>query len=235
MTRKKKEVKRKPPKKQAPKKKVAKKSSVKKPVTKKKLPKKAKVARATRSGKAASPAKPAEAARRAAKTTKPAKKTAKPKEPPKTSSPEPPEPAPPSPHEEEILQKRLAALRAEAEKRRQEEEKLKEKIAAIREEVQIRGQTLSGQKISQELGARIKAHLKAFWEVPVILEDRTDLRAEVEVRVAPDGHIVFWRFLRKSGDPLFDEAVRATLKKADPLPAPGTTLILNTVFSNEEE
>ncbi len=120
--------------------------------------------------------------------------------------------------EEEFLKKRLALLKAKA---------ILSKHTG--------GLSLSGKGISKDILTRMAAHLKAFWEVPVILKDRLDLYAEVELEIAPDGKILSWRFLRSSGEPLFDEAVKSTIKKADPLPPPGRHLIIPAIFRIEEE
>ncbi len=130
--------------------------------------------------------------------------------------------------EEDLLRRRLASLKARAEKRR-----LCQKLAALSK--RTAGLSLSGEGISKDILARMAAHLKAFWEVPVILKDRLDLSAEVELEIAPDGKILSWHFLRSSGEPLFDEAVKSTIKKADPLPPPGRHLILPAIFKIEED
>ena len=134
--------------------------------------------------------------------------------------------------DEKLLAERLAELKAKAEER-----KLEEKLAALKEKISGKGTgiSISGQGVSRDLLARMAAHLKAFWEVPVILKDRHDLWAEVELKIAPDGKILSWRFLKSSGDSLFDQAVKTTLEKANPLPAPGKTLIIPAIFKIEEE
>ncbi|GEM_PF-3813935 len=136
-------------------------------------------------------------------------------------------------NEERILRQKLARLAAEAEDR-----KLKEILAALAEKKRRsqkapfpdEGVSLKGAGVSQDLGARISARLKAFWEVPLVLKGRKDLWAEVSLEIAPNGHIIHWRFLRRSGEPLFDEAISRTLKLADPLPAPGRGLSIPVVF-----
>ncbi len=137
----------------------------------------------------------------------------------------------PTPTEERLLREKLAALKAKA-----EEEELTKKLAALSQKVhQKGGLSLSGKGISQGVLARIAARLKAFWEIPVVLKDRHDLWAEVELEVAPDGKILSWRFKHPSGEPLFDEAVRRTLELANPLPPPGKTLLLPVVFRIQEQ
>ncbi|OAG26959.1 TonB family protein [Thermodesulfatator autotrophicus] len=125
--------------------------------------------------------------------------------------------------EEQILAKKLAALKA-----KEEEKLLKEKLAAISEKV--KGGLSIGKGISEETTQLIASHLMNFWAVPKILEDKPYLKAEVEIEIAPNGRIISWRFIMRSGEPLFDEAVAATIKKANPLPAPGKYLKLPAVF-----
>ena len=161
---------------------------------------------------------------KAQKTRKKAKKRVAAKKVPQRQEPSP---KPKKAEErEDLLAKRLAALKAQVEER-----KLKERLARLKEEASATSGGLSlGSGLSQELAERLMAHLKSFWAVPEVLEDRKDLSAEVELEIAPDGHLVSFRFLRRSGEPLFDEAVVATLKRADPLPAPGRPLTLPAVF-----
>ncbi len=136
-------------------------------------------------------------------------------------------------NEERLLRQKLARLAAEAEER-----KLKEILAALAEKKRQlqkapfpdEGVSLKGAGVSQDLGTKISARLKAFWEVPLVLKGRKDLWAEVSLEIAPNGHIIHWRFLRRSGEPLFDEAISRTLKLADPLPAPGRGLSIPVVF-----
>jgi len=138
----------------------------------------------------------------------------------------------PSVKEKELLAQRIAELKAKAEER-----ELEEKLAALKKKISEKasGISLSGQGVSQDILAQMAAHLKAFWEVPVILKDRHDLWAKVELKISPEGKILSWHFLKSSGDPLFDQAVESTLEKANPLPAPGKTLIIPAIFKIEEE
>ena len=132
-----------------------------------------------------------------------------------------------------MLRQKLAALKAKA-----EEEELSKKLAALAQKVHQKGGlslSATGKGLSQGLLARIAARIKAFWEIPVVLKDRHDLWAEVELEVAPDGKILSWRFKHPSGEPLFDEAVKRTLELANPLPPPGKTLLLPVVFRIQDQ
>ncbi len=137
--------------------------------------------------------------------------------------PSPPEPGV-SPEEERLLAQKLAALK--------EEQKLKERLARLqnRPKGQGPGGISLGGGISEEFARRLMVHLRSFWAVPEILQGHKDLSAEVQLLIAPDGRLISYRFLRPSGEPLFDEAVVATLKRAQPLPAPGKRLTISAVF-----
>ena len=143
------------------------------------------------------------------------------KAPKKASSPPKPRV---SPEEERLLAQRLAALK--------EEKKLKERLARLqsRPKGQGPGGISLGGGISEEFARRLMVHLRSFWAVPEILQGHKDLSAEVQLQLAPDGRLISFRFLRPSGEPLFDEAVVATLKRAQPLPAPGKRLTISAVF-----
>ena len=180
--------------------------------------------------------------RKKAKVSSPAKKktpTASRKKPakvksarkaPRKAETRPSAPRPSSAPEESLLEKRLAALREKA-----EEKKLAEKLAALRGKmVKGGGLELGESPLPPGLAARLTAHLKSFWEVPELLKDRKDLVAEVELTVSPDGQILSWRFLKPSGNRLYDEAVAASLKRANPLPAPGRAIKLTAVFRIED-
>ncbi len=126
--------------------------------------------------------------------------------------------------EEARLRERLAALKS-----RLEERKLQQKLAQLKKS-QTAGELSLGTGLPERFAQRLMAHLKSFWAVPEVLKDRTDLSAEVELTIAPNGELLSYRFIRRSGEALFDEAVEATLKKASPLPAPGKTLTIPAVF-----
>ncbi len=132
----------------------------------------------------------------------------------------------PSGREEELLARRLAALKEKA-----EEKKLAERIAALRGKmVKGGGLQLGESDLPPGLARRLTAHLKSFWEVPELLKDRRDLVAEVELVIEADGQIRSWHFRHRSGNRLYDEAVAASLKRANPLPAPGKAIKLSVVF-----
>ena len=159
------------------------------------------------------------------KVTSPRKKSRTPKTTKKAlkKASSPPKPRV-SPEEERLLAQRLAALK--------EEQKLKERLARLqnRPKGQGPGGISLGGGISEEFARRLMVHLRSFWAVPEILQGHKDLSAEVQLQIAPDGRLISFRFLRPSGEPLFDEAVVATLKRAQPLPAPGKRLTISAVF-----
>jgi hypothetical protein len=63
-------------------------------------------------------------------------------------------------------------------------------------------------------------HVIDHWEVPPVYRDRTDLIASVNVRFDRDGSITKFKFVRKSGEPAFDDTVIHAVVLANPLPRP---------------
>ena len=129
------------------------------------------------------------------------------------------------------------------------EEKLRQKLASLEEEVLLKqrleaiknrsvqggaspGGSTRGKGVSEEdLAALLQAHLASFWEVPLILKDRSHLSAIAEIKLAPDGKLLFSKLLKSSGNRLFDQAVKVAIKSADPYPPPGHPLTVKAVFT----
>ncbi|MBI5585948.1 MAG: cell envelope integrity protein TolA [Deltaproteobacteria bacterium] len=66
--------------------------------------------------------------------------------------------------------------------------------------------------------ASLRARIKKNWVLPEGLLKKTDLSADLLVRIARNGKIEDYRFERKSGVASFDQEVIRTLQKSDPLP-----------------
>jgi TonB family protein len=66
--------------------------------------------------------------------------------------------------------------------------------------------------------ASLRSRIKKNWVLPENLLKRTDVSAEVLVRIGRSGRLEDFRFERKSGIEAFDQEVIRTLKKSDPLP-----------------
>jgi TonB family protein len=70
---------------------------------------------------------------------------------------------------------------------------------------------------------KAKAHLRKHWSVPAWMT-ASSLKAQVLVKVAPDGRIVSSQFLKRSGNEEFDRYVEESIGAANPLPPPPDTL-----------
>ena len=66
--------------------------------------------------------------------------------------------------------------------------------------------------------ASLRSRIKKNWVLPENLLKRTDISAEVLVRIGRSGRLEDFHFERKSGSEGFDQEVMRTLKKSDPLP-----------------
>jgi colicin import membrane protein len=66
--------------------------------------------------------------------------------------------------------------------------------------------------------ASLRTRIKKNWVLPEGLLKKTDLSADLLVRIARNGKIDDFRFERKSGVASFDQEVVRTLQKSDPLP-----------------
>jgi colicin import membrane protein len=66
--------------------------------------------------------------------------------------------------------------------------------------------------------AALRSRIKKNWFLPEGLLKKTDISADVLVRIAQNGRIEETRFERKSGNDSFDQEVVRTLKKSEPLP-----------------
>ncbi len=63
-------------------------------------------------------------------------------------------------------------------------------------------------------------HVIDHWDLPPAYRERVDLIASVNVRFGKDGRITQFKFVRKSGDPEFDDTVLRAIVQANPLPRP---------------
>jgi colicin import membrane protein len=66
--------------------------------------------------------------------------------------------------------------------------------------------------------AALRSRIKKNWFLPEGLLKKTDISADILVRLSQDGRIEETRFERKSGNETFDQEVVRTLKKSEPLP-----------------
>ncbi len=63
-------------------------------------------------------------------------------------------------------------------------------------------------------------HVVDHWDVPLSYKGRSDLVTTINVRFDKDGRILKFKFIRKSGDPAFDDTVLRALVASNPLPRP---------------
>ena len=63
-------------------------------------------------------------------------------------------------------------------------------------------------------------HVVDHWDVPLSYKGRSDLVTTINVRFDKDGNILKFKFIRKSGDPAFDETVMRAIVASNPLPEP---------------
>jgi colicin import membrane protein len=66
--------------------------------------------------------------------------------------------------------------------------------------------------------AALRSRIKKNWFLPEGLLKKTNISADILVRIAQNGKIEETRFERKSGNETFDQEVLRTLKKSEPLP-----------------
>lgn len=141
--------------------------------------------------------------------------------------------------EEELAKKKLEQQKLVAEAKRKEEEKRRKqeeqeardakRLAAIREENMKRMQGMAGTGSPSSASAAAQSSgASASWAGRVQARVRPNIvftdavggnpKAEVEVRLAPDGTIVGKRLVKSSGVKAWDEAVLRALDKTEVLP-----------------
>lgn len=141
--------------------------------------------------------------------------------------------------EEELAKKKLEQQKLVAEAKRKEEEKRRKqeeqeardakRLAAIREENMKRMQGMAGTGSPSSTSAAAQSSgASASWAGRVQARVRPNIvftdavggnpKAEVEVRLAPDGTIVGKRLVKSSGVKAWDEAVLRALDKTEVLP-----------------
>ncbi len=179
--------------------------------------------------KKARPAPEAKAAKKAV-SLKPEKKkqVSKPAQKPKEK------PQPPS--REELLKKRIAAIKQQV-KEKEEEKKLQERLNALSRKLKERkkiaerpgvspgdaavsgtGKAESINEIIVRYGMEVSQRVWRRWNLPTQLIDQKGLEAIIEIRIADDGRIIAREFERASGNMLFDQSAMRAVKDASPVP-----------------
>ena len=123
----------------------------------------------------------------------------------------------------------LAKIRAlERLKDKTDDEKTDDDDAIVIKGNQIsKGTSLSGnarEKAQSGYYDLIREALVEYWSLPTWLS-REKLSAQVQMRIDPAGRVLSVKFLKNSGNPAFDEAIKGTIRDAQPLPRPPKELV----------
>ena len=94
-------------------------------------------------------------------------------------------------------------------------------------EVKYKGNILSpGTEITglnklqhEEYIALLDRHIKENWTLPEWLSKK-NLKAQIRVRIDDKGRIISKQLVRSSGNPAYDDIVKATIEKSEPFPVP---------------
>lgn len=90
-----------------------------------------------------------------------------------------------------------------------------------------KGTSLSGdarEKAQVGYYDQIRETLVEYWALPSWLS-REKLSAQIQIRIDPAGRILSSKFIKSSGNAAFDEAIKSTLRDAQPLPRPPKELL----------
>ena len=66
--------------------------------------------------------------------------------------------------------------------------------------------------------ADVKAYIRDNWSYPVALSDSAEPEAILLIKVENSGHIISYRFKKRSTDNTFNESVLKAIERSDPLP-----------------
>lgn len=115
--------------------------------------------------------------------------------------------------------KKLRALQKLEEE--QEQEELEAAKQVFKGNQISKGSQLSGiQKLQyDDYLARLESHIKSFWSIPAWMAN-LDLRAEISVRISPEGYVISKKITKASGNKSYDDQVIATIERASPFPRP---------------
>jgi len=124
-----------------------------------------------------------------------------------------------SKQEEQLLQERLAALRAK--------KKIIERAQAGSVELKG-GQNVKGEGVSSGYLALISGIIRQNWSIPETVPQ--NLEAVVSVRILSNGQVLVEGFEKKSGNMLFDSSVIRAIKNSSPLPPPKGEVVVGLRF-----
>ncbi|GAQ94410.1 colicin import membrane protein [Thermodesulfovibrio aggregans] len=121
--------------------------------------------------------------------------------------------------DEQLLQERIAALRAK--------KKILERAQAGSVELKS-GQTSKGAEVSSSYLALISGIIRQNWSVPDTVSK--NLEAVVSVRILSNGHVIVEGFEKKSGNIVFDSSVLVAIRNSSPLPPPRSEVVVGLRF-----
>lgn len=124
-----------------------------------------------------------------------------------------------SKEDEQLLQERIAALRAK--------KKILEKAQSGSVELK-NGQNTKDSGVSSGYLALISGIIRQHWNVPDTVPK--NLEAVVSVRILSNGQVIIEGFEQKSGNMLFDSSVLIAIKNSSPLPPPKGEIIVGLRF-----
>ncbi|MEC9283547.1 MAG: TonB family protein [Bdellovibrionota bacterium] len=115
--------------------------------------------------------------------------------------------------------KRMRALQKIEEEQEQKEQEAAKQV--YKGNQLSKGSQLSGiQKLQyDDYLARLESHIKSFWSIPAWMAN-LDLRAEISVRISPEGYVISKKITKASGNKSYDDQVVATIERASPFPRP---------------
>ncbi|WP_353684686.1 TonB C-terminal domain-containing protein [Thermodesulfovibrio sp. 3907-1M] len=124
-----------------------------------------------------------------------------------------------SKQDEQLLQERIAALRAK--------KKILEKAQSGSVELKSE-QNTKGSGVSSGYLALISGIIRQHWSVPDTVPK--NLEAVVSVRILSNGQVIIEGFEQKSGNMLFDSSVLIAIKNSSPLPPPKSVIVVGLRF-----
>ncbi len=142
------------------------------------------------------------------------------------------------PSAEELLQKRLAAIKQEV-KEKQEERHLQERLKALSQKLRkkqdktgqaskaeftgiaasMTGKGKSIKEITDMYGEEVSTRIKRRWNFPTEIIVSKGLEAIIEIEIADDGTILSRKFEKTSGNMLFDQSAMRAVKDTTTVPA----------------
>ncbi len=141
-----------------------------------------------------------------------------------------------APSMEELLEKRIAAIKQQV-REKEQEKKLQERLNALSRKLREKKKNarhsgaqagdamVSGtgtaetiNEIIAKYGMEVSQRVWRRWNLPTQLIDQKGLEAIIEIRIADDGRIIAHEFEKPSGNMLFDQSAMRAVKDASQVP-----------------